>query len=138
MKLLYQQKPWEGMQIAEARLQLPCQLMMLCRILAVEPDKLIHDFLSTLAAESFGRKGEARKLLQDYFICCGFGQQHYTEADIRKMLEELQAIGTLWPEGAGRKVVDKHTRWRKMYHRYWYRKWYYKMRRKEVSPNHHK
>ncbi|WP_017733036.1 hypothetical protein [Nafulsella turpanensis] len=136
--MLFKQKPWEGMQVAEARLQLPCQLMMLCKILEVEPDQLIYDFLSTLAAESFGRKGETRKLLQDYFILCGYGQQHYTEADIRKMMEELQAIGTLWPEGAGRKVVDKHTRWRNMYHRYWYRKWYYKMRRKEVSPLHHK
>jgi hypothetical protein len=132
MKILNKQKkPWEGTQIAELRLPIPGHCWMLCKILEIAPEQLIRDFLATLGAESYGRQGKARQLLEDYFIQCGYGQQYYTEADIRRMFEELKAIGTLWPQEASRKITERHTAWRNMYHRYWYRKWYYKNRRKD-------
>lgn len=129
--LLKKQKPWEGSQIAELRINIPCQSLMLCRILEVDPEKLIRNFLATLGAESYGMQGQARQLIEEYFIWCGYGQQHYTEEDIRKMIEELKSIGTLWPQDAPMKVIDKHSSWRKMYNKYWYHKWYYKQRRKK-------
>ncbi|WP_224994948.1 hypothetical protein [Cesiribacter sp. SM1] len=130
MKLIFKKKPWEGSQIAELRLPLPCQFWMLCNILEVDPKKLIMDFLATLGAESYGKQGQTQQLLEDYFIQCGYGQEYYSEEDIRKMMEELKAIGTIWPKEASRRITERHTAWRNMYHKYWYRKWYYKHRRK--------
>lgn len=104
--LLKKQKPWEGSQVAELRINLSCQSLMLCKILEVDLEKLIRDFLATLGAESYGQQGQARQLIENYFIQCGYGQQHYTEEDIRKMMEELKAIGTLWPQDAPIKVIE--------------------------------
>ena len=123
-------KPWKGAQVAELRIHLPCQFMMLCSLLDLEPERIIRDFLATLGAESYGKKEKGQQLLVDYFVDNGYGQPYYAEADIRQMLEELKALGTLWPEDGDRGIVDKHVDWRRMYHKYWYRKWYYKLRRK--------
>ena len=123
-------KPWKGAQVAELRIQLPCQFMMLCGLLDLEPEGIIRDFLATLSAESYGNKGKRQQLLVDYFVDSGYGQQYYSEADIRQILEELKALGTLWPEDGDRKTVDKHVAWRRGYHKYWYRRWYNKLRKK--------
>lgn len=128
--LLKKKKPWKGSQVAELRIQLPCQFMMLCSLLDLEPERIIRDFLATLGAESYGKRGKAQQLIVDYFVDSGYGQQYYNQVDIRRILEELKALGNLWPEDGDRKTVDKHVVWRKMYHKYWYRKWYYKLRRK--------
>ncbi|EMR04150.1 hypothetical protein [Cesiribacter andamanensis] len=130
MKLPFKKKPWEGAQIVEIRLLFPAHSWMLCRLLAVDPEKLILDFLTTLGGESYSRQGPARQLLEEYLLHCDYGQQHYTPEDIRLMLEELRAIGLLWPREASRKITQRHTAWRNMYHQYWYRKWYDKNRRK--------
>lgn len=131
MKLIFKKKPWEGSQIVELSLTIPCHCWMLCNILEVDPKKLIQDFLATLGAESYGKQGPARQLIEDYFIQSGYGQKNYTEMDIRTMLEELKAIGTLWPQEASRRIIERHSAWRGMYHKHWYRKWYYKPRRKQ-------
>lgn len=123
-------KPWEGAQVVELRVQLSCQFMMLCSLLDLEPERIIRDFLTTLGAESYGKQGDAQQLLVDYFVDSGYGQPSYSKGDIRRILEELKALGTLWPDGEERKVVDKHVAWQRVYHKYWYRKWYYKLRKK--------
>ncbi|HSC36937.1 MAG TPA: hypothetical protein VLD19_03660, partial [Chitinophagaceae bacterium] len=73
---------------------------------------------------------ECRNTAVEYFIRCGYGQDFYTEQEMRQLLKDLDAIGSLWPNNAGRKLIDRHAKWRNKYQDYWFKKWYRKLRRK--------
>jgi hypothetical protein len=47
------------------------------------------------------------------------------------MFKELDAIGSLWPKDGDMKVVDMHADWRDKYQDYWFKKWYYRVRKKK-------
>jgi len=125
-------KPWKGSRREEMSLNLPSHFIMLCHLLEVPAEKVLHDFMNTIAMESYGLKKEHQQKLISYFIDCGYGQQHYSQEDILKMFHELSCIGTLWPKDAPMKVIDQHVAWREMYHKQWFKKWFRKIRRKEV------
>ncbi len=115
------------------KFMLPCQFLYLCKLAGVKPDEVLHHFMDDLGQESWKRSENpgVRQTLIEYFILRGWGQDFYSETDIRKMFAELDAIGSLWPENAKMKQIDRHAKWRDKYHRYWFKKWYYKVRRKK-------
>lgn len=117
----------------QIKFMLPCQFLYLCKLTGVTPDEILHRFMDDLGQESWKRSENpaVRQTLIEYFIQRGWGQGFYTETDLRKMFAELDAIGSLWPENAKMKLIDRHAGWRNKYHRYWFKKWYYKVRRKK-------
>jgi len=94
--------------------------------------KILDDFMINLSGDSFKRSGDElrRTKAVDYFIQCGYGQEFYTEQDLRQLLKELDAIGSLWPGNAEMKLIDLHANWRNTYQDYWFNKWFRKPRRK--------
>jgi len=118
---------------AAFRFYIPYQLLLLCKLTNITPETLLHDFMDTIDCGSWKREEtteKARQLLIDYFIERGYGKDFYTEQDIRKLFEELNAIGMLWPRDAKMKFIELHSKWRNKYHTYWFKKWFKKLRRK--------
>ncbi len=118
--------------IQQVRLDQPLQFMLLCKLVQVPPMKMLDDFMTSVGGDSFKRSPDeqCREKAIEYFIRCGYGQEHYTEQEIRQIFYELHAIGSLWPDTTKEKLMDRHAKWRKMYHKYWFKKWYKKLRRK--------
>lgn len=133
-KLPTKHKPWSGTHAVEMQLHLPSQFMMLCHLLEVSAEQVLHDFISTAGMESYSPGKEQQNLISEYLLRCSYGQHHYTAEDIRQMIEELRAISTLWPDGGSPEVINRHSQWRSMYHEYWFKKWYEKNKR--ISSHH--
>jgi hypothetical protein len=114
------------------RLILPWQFLFMCKLTDVTPDTVIDRFMNDLGQESWKRRENdaVRQTLVDYFVLCGYGQKWYTEPEIRQMFRELDAIGSLWPENGGIKLIHRHARWKERYQAFWFKKWYRKLRRK--------
>jgi len=114
------------------RFMLPWQFLYMCKLTEVTPHEVLDRFTNDLGHESWKRRESdaVRQALIEYFIGCGYGQKWYTEAEIREMFKELDAVGSLWPRDAGMKLIDRHAKWRNKYHDYWFKKWYRKPRRK--------
>jgi hypothetical protein len=119
--------------IQDRRITYPWQFLYLCKLCAITPDDVLNQFLSDMGQESFKRSNnpQVRQITIEYFIQRGYGQDFYTEQDIRKMFGELDAIGSLWPQDANMKLIDRHAKWRNKYQDYWFKKWYYKVRRRK-------
>ncbi len=117
---------------AEYKFYLPYQFLLVCKLMNVPPETVLINFMDTIDCGSWKREGGEiqRQLLIEYFIACGYGKEYYTEQDIRKSFEELDAIGKLWPKDAKMKLIDLHAKWRDKYHTYWFKKWFSKSRRK--------
>ena len=116
-------KPWHGSRTEDFNLMVTGNLVMICNLLRVSPAKLLCDFINTLSMGLPDQNKELHAQLVNYFITRGYGQQHYSAEEIKKMFEELGAITNLWPNDGNEKVVDKHIEWRRMYHEYWFVKW---------------
>ncbi|MBS1598418.1 MAG: hypothetical protein JST75_09330 [Bacteroidetes bacterium] len=118
--------------VQQVRLDQPIQFMLICKLLQTEPMKILHDFMVNSSGDSWRRSDddEQRSKAVEYFIQCGYGQHYYSEQDIRRMFEELHAIGSLWPETDEESVIDMHAKWREKYYQYWFNKWNGKIRRK--------
>jgi hypothetical protein len=129
---LRQKKPWKGPQLLELRLRVPSDLAMICKLINVGPEAVIRDFISCLATENSRKKPEAVKAaVIDFFIKREYGNDQYTEEEIRQMFKELAKINDLWPEDANAKFINQHVYWRRRYWKYWFKKWYWKLRRKK-------
>lgn len=117
---------------ATFQLHLPYQFLLLCKIIEVEPEKMVFDFLNNLSCESWNREGKdiAKTHLINYFLAAGYGQEFYNEDAIRTIFKEMDALGLLFPKKGSIKLVDQYAKWRKKHHKYWFNKWYYKARRK--------
>ena len=111
---------------------IPDQFLMLCRLVDTPPRDLITDFMDNLACASWKREGrdQAKEHLINYFLAHGYGQEHYTQTDIRSMFKEMDVLGMLFPSNGSMKMIDHYSKWRKKQHRYWFRHWYRKPRRK--------
>jgi hypothetical protein len=117
----------------EVRLDQPYQFMLLCKLVGVPPMRMINDFMTNLGGDSSNRaKNEGcRSTAVEYFIQCGYGQDYYSQPDIRQILRELDTMGGLWPVGDKWKIIKRHAKWRDYYQdNYWFKKWYRKTRRK--------
>lgn len=116
---------------AEFSFMLPYQFLLLCKLIGITPRDMLLDFMDNLAHASWKREGrdEAKQHLVNYFIAHGYGQQHYTEAEIRQMFTQLDAVGILFPKNGKNKLVDLYSGWRKKHHNYWFKQWWRKPRR---------
>ncbi len=117
---------------AEFEFILPYQFLLLCRLMEVTPEEVIRDFTDNLACGSWKREGgdQAKEHLINYFIAHGYGQQHYTEDDIRQIFKEMDALGLLFPKNGKGDLVDLYADWREKHHTYWFKQWFRKPRRK--------
>ena len=124
---------YERMQ--ELQFHFPVQFLMLCKLVQVPPKTILNHFMQDLGRDSWQRylDDRVRTLTADYFSLRGYGRNYYTEEDIRLMLAELNAIGSLWPQGGSMKLIEQHSRWRDRYYKYWFKNWYYKVRRIQKS-----
>ena len=118
--------------LQEFRFHLPYSFLMLCKLWDKTPCELLSDFMDNLSCGSWKRDGrdKAKLNLQNYAIGMGYGQQHYSEEDIRQMFTELDAIGMLWPTNAKEKMITFHANWRDKYYNWWFKKWNRRYRRK--------
>ncbi|WP_156522633.1 hypothetical protein [Arachidicoccus ginsenosidimutans] len=112
---------------------LPYSFLLIAKLVNVPPDDLVTDFMDNLSCGSWKREGrdKAKEKLVDYFIAHGYGQDYYTEDDIRTMFKELDAIGVSWPDEGNSKMIDLYAKWRNKHYNYWFKKWWRKIRRKK-------
>lgn len=103
---------------------MPVQFLLICRLLQVEPQKVLYQFMCNLAHESYANGTEQKIAAKDYFMSCGYGLELYTDAEIEQMFDELDNIAALWPKGASARLIDQYRKWRRRYYRFWYKKWY--------------
>lgn len=126
-------KPWSGSQLLELRLRIPCDVVMMCHLTDIKPERVLRDFLSCLAVENDARNpAKAKQACIDFFISCDYGE-YYSEEERRQMFTELQRINDLWFEEAPPKFVNLHANWRRKYWKQWFKKWYRKVRRKKIT-----
>jgi hypothetical protein len=99
------------------------------------PEQILIDFMDNLSCGSWKREGrdKAKQSLIEYFLEHGYGQQHYTEEEIRLMFKEMDALGMLFPRDSETEMMDRYTQWREMHQEYWFNKWFNKYRR-ELHP----
>src|SRR5450432_1160676 len=111
---------------------LPCQFLLLCKLTDCTPRQLMLDFLENLDCGSSNREGRnmAKEFLLNYFIEMGYGQSFYSPEEIMGIFREMDSIGMLFPFDAKLKLLDLHVLWRNKYHKYLFKKWFRKIRRK--------
>lgn len=119
----------------EFRFHLPYSFLLLCKLWNTTPDDMLTDFMDNLACGSWKRENrdEAKRNLKNYILEMAYGQQYYFKQDIEKMFEELETIGSLWPQNAKMKMIKTHSEWRNKYYNWWFKKWYKKYQRKPTT-----
>lgn len=117
----------------EFKFFLPVQFLLICRLLQVEPRKVLYQFMCNLAHESYANGTEQKIAAKDYFMSCGYGLELYTDGEMEQMFDELDTIASLWPKDAPMKLIDLHSKWRNKYYKFWYKKWFWKFRPKAAS-----
>jgi hypothetical protein len=124
-------KPWRRADVAELKLRVPAEVLMLCKLMNTTPHEVVQAFLSCLAVEKDKKNpGEAKEASGNFFIRYGFGKDYYSEDEIRQMFSEIGKVNDLWPDGAPIKFIDEHAYWRRKYSKNWFKRWYWKIRRK--------
>lgn len=127
-------KPWEGSQVLDFRLRIPCDVVMMCKLANVAPNDLLSSFLCCLGVEKDEKNPlAAKEACIDFFIRYGHGSDYYSEDEIRKMFKELAMVNDLWPDNGTMKFIDVHAHWRKKYSKNWFKKWYWKVRRRKLT-----
>jgi hypothetical protein len=112
---------------------LPYTILLLCKILNTTPRQIILDFLDNLSCGSWKREGrdKAKGKLVDYVIEMGYGNEYFTEEEIRILFKDFDALGMVWPNNSGdMKLVDKYATWRNRHYKFLFKKWFKKIRRK--------
>ena len=109
---------------------LPYPFLLLCRLMGVKPLEALTDFMDNLSCGSWKREGRdtEKEHLINYFIAHGYGQEHYTEANIRQIFKEMDAVGLLFPREGNDKMVYRYAKWRDKHQTWWFKKWFRKPR----------
>ena len=117
---------------AEFEFWIPYQSLLLSKLTDVTPKKLVPDFLDNLSCEAWAREGrdKAKEYLINYFIEMGYGQPNYTEADLRDVFKEMDAVAMLFPANGKMKLTNSYSKWRSKHYNFWFKKWFRKIRRK--------
>lgn len=130
--------PWQtGAWAREAsfHFRLPDGFGLLCRLLGITPEQMLTDFMDNLACGSCRREGRdaAKAHLVEYVIAHGYRRQQFSEADIRKLFRELDAVGLLFPRHGSDELIDSYTQWREMQYQYWFEQWNKKQGSRQVG-----
>ena len=120
-------------------LSIPANFRMLCALFETSPEKILSDFMWNVSFMVSKGTDETRNAALKYFLVCGYGQNIYSEQEIRQIFQELDAKRLLWPDRDEKMISKKqrelHYMWSNMYVQFWFEKWYRKNRReKEENP----
>lgn len=98
----------------------------------VTPQKVLTDFIHNLCGLGNGRKmkKDPIDLLIQYFLLSGYGECHYTEAEIERLFKEINAVSTVFPHNGKDELLDLYAAWREAHYAYWFEKWFHKPRRR--------
>jgi hypothetical protein len=118
--------------LQEFRFHIPYGFLLCCKLWNTTPNEVISDFMDNLSCGSWKREGRAKAKADvlSYIIEMGYGKAYFTDAERLQQFTELDAIGMLWPENAGEKIMKLHVKWRKKYYNWWFKKWFQKNNRK--------
>jgi hypothetical protein len=119
-------KPY--MHVQDFHFILPVQFLLLCRLLQVEPRKVLYQFMCNLAHESYANGTEQKIAAKEYFLSCGYGLELYTDWEIEQLFDELDNIAALWPKDGAEKRLNLHSKLRAQRYKNWYKKWYCRFR----------
>jgi len=102
--------------VQDLRLHFPPSLLLLAKVCGVTPEQLLTDFIDQLACGPWKRSGTdaSRQHLQQYFLAQGYGQDRHAASAIAALLQDLSALGRLFPEGDPRLIALYET-WRDAY-----------------------
>lgn len=131
--------PWQVGEydaVLDCNIIIPYQALLLCRLMDIPPLQIIKDFLNNLSCACYSSNGgdEAKAKLIDYFIAHGYGQQYYSEPEIKKVFKEMEALKMLFPDNGSSELVDSYASWREQHYDYWFEKWFYHSRRSLHKP----
>jgi hypothetical protein len=123
--------------VQNIRISLPLPFMHLCKLLQVEPVKIINGLLLDIGSAINLSNGLTQQRATDYFLSQKYGQELFTEGQLRQMLAELGVIRGLHPsyDVEDIKAVD---RWRDLmgdYFKVWETKWQAKKKGPSVVSN---
>ena len=106
------------------QLILPAQFVLLCKLVRVPPRRVLMHFMINTGREHYaGWDDRTRMYVMDYFIRCGYGQDHYSQDDLLQLFRELEAIAMLWPHEGDLAQMREYGQWRRKYRQYWFKKW---------------
>lgn len=112
------------------KIYLPIPVIPLCKMIQVPPEKIIRGLLLDLGSEINLSNGCSQQRATEYFLAQKYGQESFTEGQIRQMLAELGVIMGLHPPHD----IKDHTafdKWRELmpdYFKAWEIKWQAKKR----------
>ena len=106
-------------------LDIPRQLVLLCSLLEITPERLLQSFIDDLARTKQSNGSDERILAADYFLRCGYGIHCFDYGQIETMLIELDGIryeryqfdsekGAQYRKHLQTRLKEWHTRWHKI------------------------
>jgi hypothetical protein len=106
-------------------LDIPRQLVLLCSLLEITPERLLQSFIHNLTRTQQSNGSDERMMAAAYFLRCGYGMHCFDYEQTEEMLTELDCIRyeryqfDSEKEAAYRKHLQKrlkewYTRWHKV------------------------
>lgn len=113
---------------------LPLAFWHICKLLNIEPRKIIFDLFVNIGGRVRISNGLIYQNATDYFIGQKYGQENYTENEIRQMIGEVGVITGLCPptSEAETKELEEYAAMRDEYFKSWAKKWGSKCKRKPL------
>lgn len=115
-------------------LLVPSNFRMLCAILEIKPEEVLHDFM-WLVSYSYSEPAneKQRKAAKKFFLEGRFGQQACSQKEINRMFKELKALRTICDTTESIDVDDRELHWQghHMHAQHWFKRWFGKIRHSE-------
>jgi len=115
-------------------LTLPLPFWHICKMLNVEPRKIVVDLFANIGGRVRISNGLIYQTATDYFVQQQYGQSYYTENEIRQMIGELGIVTGLCPppNEADKKPFEEYVTMRDEYLKSWIKKWESRCKRKPL------
>lgn len=75
----------------------PVQFHLLCKLTDKKPEDILHEFMCNVRMEDYGLGEAQRAKAMEYFLNCGYEQNHYRKEGICRILKETESINALFP-----------------------------------------
>lgn len=106
------------------QLTLPLHVVHLCKMLEVSPKEIILDLIYSIGKSCKKANGDFEEAATEYFLEKGYGQELFTERQIRQMMVGLIALEIVFPSDSEDR--DAFRRWQRLSKTYldlWTLKW---------------
>jgi hypothetical protein len=86
---------------------LPSNFLMICKLTNILPRTVLVDFMDNLSCGSWKREGRdnAKGKLIEYILEMGYGNELYTQEDLKLMFKEMDSIGLVFPNNGKMKLI---------------------------------